>query len=78
MQVPGLHHEAMLLLWILAESQDKESLWAPFWRSLPLTIGTGGTRFSPPFEKGSCSFGTLANTTDVIIASCQRVYRHAI
>lgn len=47
-QVPGLHDEALLLLWILVEVHDEESLWAPFWRSLPDTFNTGAPAVGCP------------------------------
>lgn len=39
--VPGLHRDTAFLLWLMVDSRDPESVWAPLWAGLPASFCTG-------------------------------------
>ena len=40
-QFPQLSADSIAVIWTMAERQDAESTWKPFWDSLPHTLHSG-------------------------------------
>jgi hypothetical protein len=42
-RIPGLGEDLLTLVWTMADRQDPESDYAPFWGALPTAFGTGAS-----------------------------------